>query len=134
MWEFDFLSHSIGTTSKVNMIVIKEGLGEYLFPVNLITKQKNTIRLARPKKCSMVVKYYNSHIMELNDYINLCYSPEAEEVEYNIYHSIANGCTKQGMLNCFIFELKYYTASTELFQRMKTVEILYEGYRETYQT
>ena len=59
---------------------------------------------------------------------------ESEEVEYNIYHYIANGCTKQGMLNCFIFELRYYTASTELFQRMKTVEILYEGYRETYQT
>ena len=76
MWEFDFLLHSIGPTSRLNMIVIKEGLGEYLFPVNLITEQKHTIILTSTKQCSMVVKYYTSHIMELNDYIKLCYSPD----------------------------------------------------------
>ena len=59
---------------------------------------------------------------------------QAEEMEENIYHSVANGCTKQGVLNCFVLEMKDYIESTELFQRMKTVEILYEGSRETYQT
>ena len=56
------------STSNANLIEIKKGLGRHLFPVNVLTKQKQVLRHTIYKSFSMTVKCYTLWLINFNEY------------------------------------------------------------------
>ena len=69
MCQFDLLSADVGGSETLNVDYIIKGLAQYFPPVNLLSKQKRSIRHEMKKTRSLNVRYYVARLIDLNYYL-----------------------------------------------------------------
>ena len=69
--EFDVIANQVGSTINAHLKQIKEGLLGYLFPLNMINKQKRATRRATSKPRDLQFKRFAARLAKLNNYLPL---------------------------------------------------------------
>ena len=67
--QFDTLSAEVEGATPVTLAYIILGLGTYGFPVNVMSKQKCTMRHGIRKTCALKVRFYAYCFVDLNEYL-----------------------------------------------------------------
>ena len=65
--EFDKLQSQYGGANNNHLKLIQEGLLEYLFPINALSKQKNAMRRAMRKPWINIFKNFPAGLTEFNN-------------------------------------------------------------------
>ena len=102
--EFDELQSQYGGATNNHLKLIHEGLLEYFFPINALSKKNCTIRHAMCKNRSMTFKSFLARLTETNNFLPLFPVSEAskkmemEELNDILLRAVPNWWTKQSYL------------------------------------
>ena len=77
--EFDKIQSQHGGVTNNHLNIIQEGLLEYFFSINSLSKQKHAMRRAMRTPQSMTFKHFAARLMEMNNFLPLFPGSDASE-------------------------------------------------------
>ena len=131
--EFDKIQSQYGGAASNHLKLIQEGLLEYLFSINALSKKKLAMRRTMRKPRSMSFKHFAARLTEINNFLTLFPGSDAskkmemEELNKILLHVVPNGWAKQSYLQGWYFGLNTYGETCEMFYFMEVAEQVYEG-------
>ena len=99
--EFEELQAQYGCETNNNFKLIQEGVLEYFFPINALSKQKRAMRHAIRKPQNTTFKRFAESLTEMNNFLMLftglddSKKMEMEELNKILLHAVTNGWTKK---------------------------------------
>ena len=131
--EFDELqSQHVGATNNY-LKLIQEGLLEYFFPINAISKKKRAMRRVMRKHWSTSFKSFAARLTKSKNFLSILPGSEAynkmemEDINEILLHTVSNVWYNQSYLQGWYFELKTYRETCAMFERMGVTEKVYKG-------
>ena len=67
--EFNELQSKYGGSTNNHIKLIQEGLLEYFFPIDSLSKKKRAMRRAMSKPWSIIFKHFAARLMEMNNFL-----------------------------------------------------------------
>ena len=126
------LQSQYGDATNNHLNLIQEGLLEYFFPINTLSKQKCAMRRGIRKPRRTTLKRFATRLTEMNKFLPLFPGSDAskkmemEELDEILLRAAPNGWAKQSYLQGWDFELKTYRETCAMFERMEVADQVYE--------
>ena len=102
--EFDNLASQNNGTTNSYLMKTQEGLLDYLFPINSLSKQKRAIRCYMNKPHTLSINILTAFLTELNNYLplfpgsNASKNMKGEELDRILLHTTPNSWAKHAYL------------------------------------